>query len=140
VSQYQKGKTNLDCTEARDSEWQCRQLGHMQICTSLQINNHASSSPLKRCRGLTKKTYYHNYYYAAFNVPCVGHADDESQARLVIFVHFMWHMTVSFDVVGGWVHGVSFSASGDRLAWVGHDSTITVVDAANSQQYVSVKY
>jgi len=30
VSQYQKDKTNLDFTEARDSEWQWHQLGHMQ--------------------------------------------------------------------------------------------------------------
>jgi len=30
VSQYQKGKTNLDLTEARDNEWQWHQLGHMQ--------------------------------------------------------------------------------------------------------------
>jgi len=30
VSQYQKGKTNLDFTEARDSEWQWHRLGHMQ--------------------------------------------------------------------------------------------------------------
>jgi len=35
VSQYQKGKTNLDFTEARDREWQWHQLGHMQVCTSL---------------------------------------------------------------------------------------------------------
>jgi len=35
VSQYQKGKTNLDFTEARDSEWQWHQLGRMQVCTSL---------------------------------------------------------------------------------------------------------
>jgi len=27
VSLYQKGKTNLDFTEARDSEWQWHQLG-----------------------------------------------------------------------------------------------------------------
>jgi len=27
VSRYQKGKTNLDFTEARDSEWQWHQLG-----------------------------------------------------------------------------------------------------------------
>ena len=33
VSQYQTGKTNLDFTEARDSEWQRHQLGHMQVCT-----------------------------------------------------------------------------------------------------------
>jgi len=43
VSQYQKGKTNLDFTEARDSEWQWHQLGHMQVCTSLQTDNHAST-------------------------------------------------------------------------------------------------
>jgi len=38
VSQYQKGKTNVDFTEARDSEWQWHQLGHMQLCTSLQTD------------------------------------------------------------------------------------------------------
>ena len=47
VSRYQKGKTNLDFTEARDSEWQWHQLGHMQVCTSLQTDNHASTPPLK---------------------------------------------------------------------------------------------
>ena len=35
VSRYQKGKTNLDFTEARDSEWQWHQLGYMQVCTLL---------------------------------------------------------------------------------------------------------
>jgi len=34
VSRYQKGKTNLDFTEARDSEWQRHQLGHIQVCIS----------------------------------------------------------------------------------------------------------
>ena len=52
VSQYQKGQTNLNFTEARDSEWQWRQLDHMQtICTtsnankrdSLAINEHRIS-------------------------------------------------------------------------------------------------
>ena len=46
VGRYQKGKTNLDFTEARDSEWQWHQMGHMQVCTSLQTDNHASTSPL----------------------------------------------------------------------------------------------
>jgi len=40
------GETNLDFTEARDSEWQWHQLGHMQVCTSLQTDNHASTPPL----------------------------------------------------------------------------------------------
>jgi len=46
VGQYQKGKTNVDFTEARDSEWQWHQLGYMQVCTSLQTDNRASTSPL----------------------------------------------------------------------------------------------
>jgi len=46
VSRYQKGKTNLDFTEARDSEWQWHQLGYMQVCTLLQTDNHASTPPL----------------------------------------------------------------------------------------------
>ena len=35
VSHYQKGKTNLDFTGARDSEWQWHQLGHMGHCRIL---------------------------------------------------------------------------------------------------------
>jgi len=46
VSWYQKGKNNLDFTEARDSEWQWHQLGHMQACTLLQTDNHTSTQPL----------------------------------------------------------------------------------------------
>jgi len=46
VGRYQKGKTNLDFTEARDSEWQWHQLGHMQVCTSLQTVNDARTPPL----------------------------------------------------------------------------------------------
>jgi len=46
ITRYQKGKTNLDFTEARDSEWQWHQLNHMQICTSPQTDNHASIPPL----------------------------------------------------------------------------------------------
>jgi len=46
MGQYQKCETNLDFTEARDSERQWHQLGHMQVCTSLQADNHASTPPL----------------------------------------------------------------------------------------------
>ena len=46
VSRYQKRKTNLDFTEAKDSEWQWHQLGRMQVCTSLQRDNHTSTPPL----------------------------------------------------------------------------------------------
>jgi len=66
VSRYQKCKTSLDFTKAsaseatatwrftnfllyfivRDSDWQWHQLGHMQVCTSLQTDNHTSTPPL----------------------------------------------------------------------------------------------
>ena len=42
VSRYQKGKTSLDFTEARDSEWQWHQLSRVQVCT----DKHASTPPL----------------------------------------------------------------------------------------------
>jgi len=41
VSQYNQS----GLTGARDSEWQWHQLGHMQICTSPQTDNHASTPP-----------------------------------------------------------------------------------------------
>jgi len=31
----------------RDSEWQWHQLGRMQVCTSIQTDNHASTPPLR---------------------------------------------------------------------------------------------
>ena len=43
VSRHHKGKTNLDLTGARDSEWQRHLLGHMQVCTLLQTDNNAST-------------------------------------------------------------------------------------------------
>jgi len=36
----------VDFTEAKESEWQWHQLGHMQVCTSLQADNHARTPPL----------------------------------------------------------------------------------------------
>jgi len=37
VSRYQKGKTNLDFTETRDSEWQWHQLGELGPYASLHL-------------------------------------------------------------------------------------------------------
>jgi len=46
MSLNQKGKTNLDFTEVRNSEWQWQRLGHMQVCTSLHAVNYASTPSL----------------------------------------------------------------------------------------------
>ncbi|CAM9649559.1 actin-related protein 2/3 complex subunit 1A-like [Lampetra fluviatilis] len=40
---------------------------------------------------------------------------------------------------GGWVHSVNFSASGERLAWVSHDSTVFVSDAAKNMAVTELK-
>ncbi|XP_064622721.1 actin-related protein 2/3 complex subunit 1A-A-like isoform X2 [Lineus longissimus] len=40
---------------------------------------------------------------------------------------------------GGWVHDVSFSASGLKLAWVGHDSSLSVIDGGNGLQVATEK-
>ena len=76
VGRYQKGKTNQDFTEARDSEWQWHQLDHMQVCTLLQTDNHTSTPPLSflqagcpSCRptnsvkALKANTYIHTYIH-----------------------------------------------------------------------------
>ena len=56
VSRYQKGKTNLDFTEARDSEWQWNPLGHTQVCTLLQTDNHTSTLSLNSYRPKAQPT------------------------------------------------------------------------------------
>ena len=43
VSWYQN---QFGFSQARDSEWQWHQLGHMQICTSPQTDNHTSTPPI----------------------------------------------------------------------------------------------
>jgi len=51
VSWHQKGRTILDLMKPNGG-WQWHQLDHMQtICTSLQTDNHASTSSLKFCTG-----------------------------------------------------------------------------------------
>lgn len=40
---------------------------------------------------------------------------------------------------GGWVHSVSFSADGNRICWVGHDSAINMVDINNGLNVVKIK-
>merc|ERR1719228_2809907 len=40
---------------------------------------------------------------------------------------------------GGWVHAVSFSADGSKLAWVGHDSSISVADAGKEMMVMKLR-
>lgn len=38
--------------------------------------------------------------------------------------------------IGGWVHGVSFSSDGEKLAWVSHDSSVAFITAGMEQPSV----
>jgi len=40
---------------------------------------------------------------------------------------------------GGWIHSVSFSADGSKLAWVGHDSSINVADAGAGMSVMKLR-
>ncbi|XP_065185660.1 actin-related protein 2/3 complex subunit 1A-like [Sycon ciliatum] len=40
---------------------------------------------------------------------------------------------------GGWVHSVSFSPNGEKVCWVGHNSSITVADSASDNQITVVE-
>jgi len=66
VSWYQKGKTDLDFTEARDSEWPQHQLGHTQVCTSLQTDNHTST--------------HHSVFYTPDALPATQNNNDRLTA------------------------------------------------------------
>merc|ERR1711976_404117 len=37
----------------------------------------------------------------------------------------------------GWIHAIKWDPSGDKLAWVSHDSTVTVLDCASGTPYVA---
>ena len=57
ASRYQKGKTNLDFTEARDSEWKWHQLGHM-LCMSAHHS-----------RQITTPAPHHSVFYRLDALP-----------------------------------------------------------------------
>ena len=68
VSRYQKGGTNLDFTEAKDSEWQRHQPGQMQVCTLLQTDNHTSIPPLSFLQVIAHNNYLVLWMWVVFIV------------------------------------------------------------------------
>jgi len=88
VNWYQKGKTNLDFTEARDSEWQWHQLGHMQVCTSLQTDNHANTLPLSFLQARCPSCHPTNSVKALKGIS-IYHIDATSQNLVKMFLEFL---------------------------------------------------
>lgn len=40
---------------------------------------------------------------------------------------------------GGWVHSVTFNGDGSKVAWVGHDSSVSVADASNGMRVAKLR-
>ena len=55
------------------------------------------------------------------------------------FFRFIKILLYFFKKGGGWVHSVSFSADGNKLAWVGHDSSVSIVDATKEMALRQLK-
>ena len=95
VSHYQKGKTNLDFTEARDSEWQRHQLGRMQVCTSLQT---------------TTPVPHHSDFYRADALPAAQPTASKHWRRKSSAVAFIQYLSPllrrAAHPVGRWRHRV----------------------------------
>jgi len=67
VIRYQEGKTDLDFTEARDSDWQWHQLG---ICKSAL-----------RCRQITTPAPHHSVFYMPDAVPAAQPTASKQKKR-----------------------------------------------------------
>jgi len=95
ASRYQKGKTNLDFTEARDSEWQWHQLGYMQECTLLKTDNHASTPLLcflqAGCPSCRPTNSVKALKALIFNCQCVRNKQHLSYIEYIIIIrrHFL---------------------------------------------------
>jgi len=87
VGRYQKGKTSLDFTEARDGEWQWHQLGRMQVCTSLQTDNHASTPPLMRRGARNIKNKLQVGGKAVKNAQCTQVCTDRERESIMQLQH-----------------------------------------------------
>ena len=69
MSRYQKGKTNLDVTEAKHNEWQSHQLGHMQSAPRpVQITTPAPNNiPSKHCLHLYQSVQHQSVQLVVHN-------------------------------------------------------------------------
>ena len=121
VGRYQKGKTNLDFTEARDSEWQWHQLGHrgpMQVYTSLQTDNHTNTSPLS--------------FYGPDALPAAQPTASKHWRHLVCIRHAYFRKSVWYGAIivmaldsQSWGPGLSLSETNSLLVWDFYKTDIT---------------
>ena len=153
MSWHQKGKTNLGFTEARDSEWQWHQLGHMQVCISLQTDNHASTPPLsflqagcpschptnsvKALKDRKKRKAVHRYKNTIditkhMNVNTTGRCQHES-AVINLDHHYLVVYMYTSSLVTPQIHGLCFVLK--RLVSLNLHETRDLCQSACVSQY-----
>lgn len=58
---------------------------------------------------------------------------------IFIFTELIFVLFVIFVLLflGGWIHGLAFNKTGNRLCWVAHDSSITIADVSKGSIVVN---
>ena len=121
VSRYQKGFTG-----GRDSEWQWHQLGHVQVCTLLQADNHTSTPPLSFLHAGCPSCHPTNSVKAEKAVTLVPDFSIlvHTSSISVLLLVFYDPLTFSFQVTNPSHCSLSFSSSG-LTTWIPSTFTVT---------------
>jgi len=54
-----------------------------------------------------------------------------------IKINVIFIFTELIIFLGGWIHGLAFNKTGNRLCWVAHDSSITIADVSKGSIVVN---
>ena len=114
ASWYQKGKTNLDFTEARNSEWQWLQLSHMQVNTLLQTDNDTNTQPL-----------------SFLHIGCPSCCPTNSiKALKALFLHLFWNRIIGERCHSGIQRGVGAAIPRPSSGADGHCASLGALPLA----------
>ena len=97
VSRYQKGKTNLDFTEARDSEWRMQWVCEWHICLAI-----CKSAP--RFRQITTPALYRSVFYRPDALPATQPTLQSNEGNYAFHIRngnhkaVAWYLSVSLSV------------------------------------------
>ena len=112
MSWHQKGKTNLGFTEARDSEWQWHQLGHMQVDLQAGCPSYRPTNSVKALKDRKKRKAVHRYKNTIdirkhMNVNTTGRCQHES-AVINLDHHYLVLYMYTSSLVTPQIHGLCF--------------------------------
>jgi len=116
VSRHQKGKPFWILLEQEMMGWQWHQLDHIQIiCTSLQTDNHASTSPLSFYRpdALTAAQPTASEHWRQISSRRSG----RRKPRKNQLARFTWKMSLKWSSLSWWSHSRKWEITSDMSSW-----------------------